>query len=86
MKYAVMRSSEEKAALRESVALILIGSDSWELSISTAIVQEKVVHLCVSWQWQWNFVFQVYRGATEPYKILNDQSGRTPKLFSAGTE
>lgn len=76
----------EKTALRESVALIWIGSDSWELSISTVSVLGKVVYLCFSWQSQQYFVRQVYRGATELYTIINDQPGRTLKHISAGTE
>lgn len=76
----------EETALRESVALIWIGSDSWELSISTVSVLRKVVCLCFYWQQQQYFVCQVYRGATEPYTIINEQPGRTLKHISAGTE
>lgn len=76
----------EKTVLRESVALIWIGSDSWkELSISTVSTLGKVVYLCFSWQQQ-QFVCWVYRSETEPYTNNNDQTGRTLKHISAGTE
>lgn len=75
----------EKPALRESLALIWIGSDSWkELSMSTVGVLGKVVYLC--FPWQQHFVCWVYRGGTEPYTNINDQAGRTVRHISAGTE